>query len=201
MGTLAGFRAEKKAEALAPPRTLQLDPKDFAYDWEKAPRKPIVVGLRLLSSDEEWTADRMAAKRTAEEYGDSDDGEQAARFYNRELMAWAVARSVCDPNDCSKEHPSLRMAEDTVQMALTGPAIARIYDEVERLYIETSPIFPEASDEELLLLASVLTDTEVVGSLGPIRARRARRFLRFVLAELADVIPPRGEDDPTGDER
>src|SRR5690606_14499881 len=107
---------------IKPLRTFRIEPNQFADAWASKPRRSVVVGLRLLSSDEETTADVVARKKALQEYPDGGPDQDA--FYNKALMAWVVARVICDPNDASKGHPTFRAAEDTVPLALTGEAIS-----------------------------------------------------------------------------
>src|SRR5690606_2820165 len=106
-------------------------------------------------------------------------------FYNKALMAWVVARVICDPNDASKGHPTFRAAEDTVPLALTGEAISAIYDTWEILHAEVSPIIVGATNEEIASLFSISPET--FDHLDRVRANRVRRLLQVVLEDLVSL--------------
>jgi hypothetical protein len=177
-----GFTRDSN-EPIKPLRTLKIEPNQFADAWSAKPRRSVVVGLRLLSSDEETTADVVAKKKATEEY--PEEGPDQTAFYNKTLMAWVVARVICDPNDASAGHPTFRAAEDTVPLALTGEAIAAIYDAWELLHAEVSPIIVGATNEEIASLFSISPDT--FDHLDRVRANRVRRLLQVVLEDLVSL--------------
>lgn len=163
--------------ALPPPRTMRLEPGDFAGTYARRPTSDIMVGLRVYSE---------ADCRTAEAEADKQTTPEAA---NQVLLGIAVARALCDPNDVNAPHPTFPLAEDIVPIALTPRAIKRIFDEVERLHVDQSPGFPEATDEDLVELAGALLPEKPFAALSPIEQKRCRRYVRFVLDALEAVKP------------
>lgn len=148
-------------------RTLTLEPHDFAYDWPERPAQDVIVGLRTptITDMERAQADsRMKAAASGEEAG------------RQALMAYAVARGICDPNDFRKPHPLFELAEDRVPRALTMRAIERI---LEALADMVSPIRDEASDEEVASLWRMLACDGALDDLPPARASDVRHHLKI----------------------
>lgn len=166
-----------------PPRTLPLPPSVWASDWRERPSEVVVVGLRLLADAEEQTARAEATRFALELHPEADEGFVEA--YNDALIRWLVARGICDPNDVRRPYPLLPMAEDQVRGALTGAGLRFIFDALEALQIETSPLYQEADDDELHVLAELLSADEPLAALSGAEERRARRLLRFVLQAIA----------------
>jgi hypothetical protein len=80
-------------------------------------------------------------------------------------------------------------ADDKVTEALTPAGIEFLYDAIDRLHIEESPIAPEATHAEVIALADALrTGAAWKGADGAVIAR-ARRMLRHVrdLLNLPDI--------------
>jgi hypothetical protein len=98
-----------------------------------------------------------------------------------------VARCICDPNDVGSAHPLFLAPDLQVQRFLTEEAIKRVFDECEKLAVESSPISPEITNDELELLATSLNG-DTLGSLEPHREARARRWLWFVLDEIKNAV-------------
>lgn len=164
------------------PLVVELGPGDFASDWQSRPVRPFPVGLRLPSEDDVQTARVQADKRL--EALDLKDQGSAVEAWNDALMAFAVARCICDPRDVLSESPLLPLAEDTIGQALTSAAIRRLFDALERLQAEQSPLAPEATDEELVTLAAAI-ETGQHHELDDAAGRSFRRFARYCL----DLLP------------
>lgn len=190
--TLAELRGE--AKAVPAPRTLTLPPSVFASEWKMRPTEPVVVGLRLLPDAEEQTARAEALRIALELHPDTRDaGDAFVDAYNDALLRWIVARGICDPNDVTAPTQILPMAEDQVRHALTSSGVRYIFDAIERLQLETSPIYAEASFDEVAELLHRLGADPDVGSLAGITRKRALRVLRYVLLELRAAGPDQDE--------
>lgn len=159
-----------------PPKTITIHPHEFLYSWDARPSSPIIVGLRLLSVSDQDAGHAEALR----------EGEEGSSEYRTTALAFAVARGICDPNDVSRAHPTLEFAEDMVPAALSQPTIARIFDEIEKLAVETVPLFTEATDADLRELAQLLSSDDPFEDMSPARARRVRRYLKFALSEFTD---------------
>ncbi len=186
---IASFRREKD-EPVPVARSIKLEPADFADQWLGRPRTAVVVGLRRLSSDDEGLAEKFANDRATEEYPDDED--ERAHLFNKTLKAWIVARAICDPNDARRPHPTFPCAEDLVPVALPSATITRLFDAIERFYVETSSLQEPLSDEDLAVLGNLLSLGEL-SRLPTEKQARARRLLSFVLDELAELA----ESEPT----
>lgn len=166
-----------------PLKIITIEPGLFASSWAKRPPATIALGLRTLSEADVDSAEKQAERRAAEYVAKPDE---YLRVYNHELMCCAVARGICDPNNTDKPAPFLEYPEDTVPKALTPAGLRYIFDALEQALVESSPIYGEATDAEVLALADGLRDGALSG-LSPALAARARRFLKFILNDLQDV--------------
>jgi hypothetical protein len=165
-----------------PSKTLELEPSAFAPTWEKAPRSKICIGLRGVSDGDESTARAEAEKLAREDYK-HEDQDNYIDCFNDLLMRNIVARGICDPNDVTKPHPTFKNAETRVRY-LTPASVRYLYEELERLQLETSPLHPEATDDEIAKLVDALFGGQALTKLPEPQARRVRKLLRYVLEEL-----------------
>lgn len=172
--------------ARKPARVIELHPHEFADDWQGRPASPVLFGLRVPPEADVMTGRAEAAKRAAELHEQSPEQVDA---FNDALLEYLVARAICDPNDVTAPHPLLELAEDMVPLALKPLTLRRIFDEIEKLQIEQSPLFPEATDDEIGELVGLLAMQSPLAALDRARQLRARRFLKFVLDELATTKP------------
>jgi hypothetical protein len=165
---------------IRPPRVIVVPFTAFADGWKGKPKDDVAMGLRRLSEADTQSA-RAEADQLSRELHDHPGEERDAAF-NDALMRWAVARATTDPNDVHQ--PFFDMAEDTVREALTSHGVRRIYEELERLTIATSPLHPIATDEDLRELVARLSDAATLDQLTTGQARQLRRLLRHCLDEL-----------------
>jgi hypothetical protein len=169
------------AQATPAPRTVVLGQDELAHTWEGRPSGEVCLGIRLPS-----VKDKRLIDKEAIEYAISDDAlvrnDPQEAFEGRRVELF-VARSLCDPNNVGGAHPLFPAPDLQVTRCFTPRALNRIFDECEKLAIESSPISPEATDEDVELLCTAL-NAESLGGLEPRREARVRRFLWFVLDEL-----------------
>lgn len=160
-----------------PVSVVVLIPGHYADTWRDKPTGPVQVGLRLVSEADFQVARAEAAKTAWEQFpeGDQDHDERTDAF-NDALAAWIVARATTQPDDASK--PWMEMAHDNVQLALTTGGLHFLFDQVVALYIERSPLSPEATDGELVRLCDALTSGAAWSAADVNTIRRARRLLR-----------------------
>lgn len=176
----AAYRLQRATPA---PATIVLYVNDFAYDWPNRPKDDICCGIRVLSANAEDSAKDQAKQKAVE--SERDTSEELKRQYLIQLDAACL----CDPNNIEEHCQPFEMASDQLPVALTSNALLKIYDTYEKLKIATSPLFPEATDEECQqlageLLAGAVEDLTVTD---PIRAARVRRFCKFILDELRET--------------
>lgn len=179
---------EQARPVVAPARVVVLEPTDFADSWTARPKKSVAVGLRRLSEREEQTVFDEAFRAAAQAMAEVPEDERQARFvhvFNETTLAVGVGRAVCDPNDVAREAGPLPMAEATVGDALRSGTLRRLFEALEAVAVETSPLYRQAADDELEALAWALLDGRVADLEGPARSR-ARRFAAFILDELSD---------------
>lgn len=178
------FRTLRTRAAERPPAgTMLLSPDAYASDFARRPLDAVSVGIRLLSEADVQAA-RAAAVKTALDYFD-DDAHADDRFdaYNDALMREVVARAACDPNDARQ--PFFPGDEEEVREALTSDGVRAIWDEVDRLTIERSPLTPGATEDDVRDLPE--TWARCLGMLPAAKQRHLRRLLGFVVKALLDA--------------
>lgn len=178
--------AQLKPATAKPTVVLKVGPEEFSSEWKGATN--IAIGLRMLSFEEDRVAEKLADKRLRESLNEGRELDEALAERNSFILSWVVARGICDPNDRTKGHPAFEYAEDQVPRAFTSGAIARIFDELEKLRVETSPLFAEANDEDLAALSDFLGIKEPLVGFSPQKAARIRRYANFILREIASEL-------------
>lgn len=192
------FGAATSGSARKPaPKTFKIKPEHFADSWAKPPTGPFDVGLRVPSEQAYRNAEGEAQKAQAEavstalkdpavaaafKAGDrAQVAELAVKAYNETLVTFCVARGICHVLDVSAPHPYFELADDEIPLALKSNAIRRIFDEIELLAVEQSPVFGEIDEFELVELAELLVIDDPFEIVSPLVAARARRYLKLVL--------------------
>lgn len=188
---MSTFRAAKAAAPCAPPRHVLVPPSAFQSGWPKRPKADVAIGLRLISQLDTETG-RAAAAARANQLHDENDVEGQVQAYNDALMCAAVARGTCDANDVSQ--PYFELADDNVPLALTSPGVRFLYDALERLHLETSPLWEPASDEGLRAIVKRIERGDVARVPTPVQLR-LRKLLAFCLAELGGPLAEEDDDD------
>jgi hypothetical protein len=160
------------------PRTFLLRPEHFAETWdkEKRPTVPVEIGLRVPSAAAGENAE-IEADKLAEEAPE----RERERVKRGHLIAFLVSRGMCSVHDVTQPHPLFELAEDVIPQAFKPDTIRRIFDEVERLAIDESAAFPEATADELRELAGYLEMDDPFSGLSQVQRSQAARYVRFVL--------------------
>lgn len=145
-------------------RTERLEPSAFLEEAEGKPVSSIVVGLRT-PNDEDYSK-ALAC-----------DDDHAA------LLA-IVSVGICDPNDCRRAHPSFPFPDIQIPKQLKPFTIRYLFDQIELLHLETSPLVPLATDEELFGLGLMLECGDKIAELQERSATSANRVRRLASAIL-----------------
>jgi hypothetical protein len=177
----AGRGAAARATTLPAPRTLTLKPEHFAATWPLRPSEPTLVGLRV-PPEKDFEGAAIEARRSVADKA-LPDGEGPAAF-QRAYARILVARAFCDPLNVLAPHHTLPLPDDQIARALTPATIQWLFDEVDKLNVEQSPGYAEATDEEIARLLDVLSLDDPFGRLGARRIARVRRYLGLVASEL-----------------
>jgi hypothetical protein len=174
-----------------PPRVIEIPVDAWADDWPDKPSEPMKAGLRLLSE-----SDLQVARASATEKAIAAQRDALGRIeaFNDHLMAWAVACALTDPNDTLR--PYFDSAHENVMLALTSRGIRRIWEELEVLHIERSPLLDEAEDADVAALGELLTAGRVA-DLPEGKQAHLRRLLTYVLDQFAGLPAPSVTDEPT----
>lgn len=177
---------DRATESLAyPPRkVVTIRDEDWASTFQDKPVVPIKLGIRLLSLSDQETIRAIAHQAASEALTGTSDYESVIQSA---MLIATVSCAICSPTDTRRPHEFFDCPNDKLPIALREETLKRLFDEVEKLAIETSPIFTEASDADVeevtdLLLSGALTTIEDVD---PVRASRVRRYIEFVREELS----------------
>jgi len=174
-----------EVKATPPGRTLLLPPSVFADDWKKKPASPVCVGLRLMSDDDR-TRCRAEAERIALEFHPKG-GPNWIDCFNDALVRQCVALGMCDPNDVHKFSDLMELPEEEVVIAFTSSGAGFVFDAIEQYEAESSPITPEASDEDIAEFIGLVQEGSL-DILSPEEHRRARRLIASMLTELRSAV-------------
>ena len=176
------------------PRTFDLLPEYFAETWGNRPTAPIKIGLRVPNEQEYRNAAIEAETAESEAFAKACNdprlieraSELAVAAYNSKLVTFCVARGICNQQNVTMPHPYFELPEDEIPFALKSSAIKRIFDEIERLAIDQSPVYAEATDLELLDLAELLATDDPFESVPSVKRSRCLRYLKLVLDTLRE---------------
>jgi hypothetical protein len=178
-------------ETRKPPAMVQVPASAWAPSWKDAPLDPVLVGLRPLSEQDLVFCNGEAVKHAFRFYPTSlDEGVATARdaAYHDLQMRLAVSRATCDPNDVTQpwEVWGRHGGDELVREVLTTEGVKFLWDHLERVTIETSPVEPQATDEDIQELLK-----KAPGALAAMphwRAARVRRLLHFCLNQTLAAL-------------
>lgn len=162
-----------------PPRVITLPLAAWKSTYSGRPECDIQMGIRLPGQDDAETVETEALRALQSA---SRDGDSAAiRAYNESKLLNLVALCICDPFDVSKAHDLFETPNAILEIALTPQGIRRIFDEIERLQIETSPIFREATNEDVQSFAVMLHEGALQSLGDAVNQARIRRYIAYCL--------------------
>ena len=174
---------EQAAKTRKPLGIVVLSPSLFSDDWADKPDADVCIGLRSLSGVDVETARGEAAVRAWELHPNEADDEVRIEAYNDALLTCLVARGTCDPNEAAGPCELWGgMAEEGVRERMTVEGIGHVYDELERVVLEHSPLRTQLDDDGIGDLSAVAL--EKLQTLDAVKAQRIRRLLGFVMEEL-----------------
>lgn len=180
---MSAFDDHTKNLPVAPLKTVVLRDHHWASTFGDKPANPIQVGLRLLSIDDKDVVRQVASKAAADAISQDLDPQIAA---HKAMLITTVARAICSPKDVKRGHDFFQCADDMLQIALTEESLKWLFDELESLTVSFSPVFSEATPDEIAELCADLADGALdrLAETDPTRAARVRRYLDFVITEL-----------------
>lgn len=161
------------------PYTITLPPSAFSTRWNGRPKEPYPVGLRVASAEERILASTEATARTdrllpdiVRRSGDRTQDPSWAATYEVCWIHYLLGYVLCSPRDTNAPlwaaQDGTLMLFDTESPApgdaavtssrFSDEGIARLWDEYDALCIRQSPVWPEATPEELSRLGARLAD-------------------------------------------
>lgn len=177
-------------------KTLMLLPEYFSEQWGNRPTAPFSIGIRVPSEQDYRNALVEAEKAQADARDKAlRDPHLPTRLnaegisvqaYNIRLLTFCVARGVCNAMSVTDPHPYFELADDEIPLALKSNAIRRIFDEIELLAVEQSPVFPEADEMELFQLAEILATDSPFEELDATKRGRCLRYAKLILDTLRE---------------
>lgn len=165
-----------------PLRVVTVPPTAFAQNWEKRPERSVEIGLRLIAEADMTQARGEASRRAWQMHPEEQDADNRVDAFNDFLMAWAVACAATDPEDVEQSYFG-SMAQDVVGSALQPHGVRLIFEELQTLIIETSPLCPPATPDDVAYLQSRMTDGSLE-RLQPATRNRVLRELRHALDQV-----------------
>jgi len=163
------------------PKTIELQPTQFASTWAHRPPHPVLVGLRVTSERDREGASIEALRSASERKLDDEERERVlADTFSRII----VARGICDPNNVLATHPLVPLPDDQIARAFPTSTIRWLFDEIDALNISQSPGYGEATDDELHKLSDILGIDSPLMGLSHYQEARVRRLLWAVLTEI-----------------
>lgn len=191
------FKPVKPETQLLPPSTMLVSPDVFHLTWKGRPSNEVLVGLRPLAKLDLDFCSAEARNRAVEahpfKHGDSVSNLARVDSYNDWLMAYAVVRGTCDPNDVRKGWDAWYGAgEDNVSQMLTREGIKALYDAIEITSLACSPVRPEITPDDLARLEII--SRRAIERMPAARAARTRRILQFIFEECSGYV----DDSMTG---
>jgi hypothetical protein len=183
-------QAVKHQVAIKPEATVVLEPSDFGDEWQGRPKGPVALGLRRLSAAQDQGAQEMARRDLLERPEDAAPLTEDERvdLYNEFVIVRFVARALCDPNDARKPCDLFAAPDVEIPKALRSETIKRLWHTLEREVVGTSPVYREATDDEMVELSQACAaGAEWALGLPPSREARVRRFAAFLLDEMVQA--------------
>lgn len=168
------------ADGAKPQRVVTLPVSAFTATYELRPECECSVGIRLPSQEDAETIETEAIKAFQANIGNPAAADLA---YNQSRLTNLVALCICSPEDVTRPHDLFPAPNATLPVALTPDALKRLFDEIERLQIDTSPIFTEATDDDVDAVVELLSGDALrkLSTTDQVNHSRVRRYLSFVL--------------------
>jgi len=183
---MSAFSQLTEHVSVPPRKTVVIRAEHWASTFGDAPANPIKVGLRLLSIEDQETIRQVANKAALDAINADLDAQIAA---HNAVLVTTVARAICSAKDARRGHDFFSSPDDLLPIALTESSLKWLFDEVEKLTVECSPIFSEADDNDVADVCAALSDGALnrLTESDPVKAARVRRYLDFVLTELDET--------------
>lgn len=179
---MAAFSQIAATRSRKPAAIVVLGPKHFSPAWQDLPEADVAVGIRLLSEDDVQQVKAAAAKNARAYYPEvEDDDELLNDCFKDELIKLCVARAACNANDAAD--PYFVAPDEMVGEAFLPSTIRRLWDELERCTIATSPVLPPADADAVEALRRLLK-ANVQDKLTDAARLRALKLVRFLADEL-----------------
>ncbi len=191
MGNMSAFTAAGLAEAPKAQRVVTLALSAWVPTYRDKPEGDAQVGLRIPSQAELESARAEAAAKAWRLHPNAEDADDRLDARNGVLMALVVARGTCQPDDLHAPYFAA-MADDLVPCAWTPGTIEMLFERIDLLLIEESPIAPALDDDGVAVLAEALRIGSAWAGVDTATAQRARRLLRYCADILGLELP-----DPT----
>ena len=173
------YAQQMQAVKPAPAGHFLLRSEHWATTHREKPVVPVKLGIRLLSEN-----DIVYIKAIAKSKADKTPDDP--RAYPNALVECSAAVAICNAEDASLAHDLFPCPDEQLPVELKPETITAIWDELERLTIATSPVYPEANEVEIVAFVDALADgaLEILEVASPVRAVRARKLIRYLLDEL-----------------
>ena len=171
----------KANEPTKPARVFRL-PMSCFVEGSRYRDTPIDVGVVALSEKQMAECSTIASRETWERFPEDAQDDLRDDCYGSLLMVHVASRALRQPHDASKLF--FAVAPDLeVHTHLTTDGVRHVWELYGRVVADSSPLFPEASNDEVASLAGRLS-AGLPASVPPDSARHIRRLLWAISDEL-----------------
>lgn len=168
------------------PRVAALPPSAFADTWKNRPTEITRIGIRLVSETDFEEARKNAVAEAWQTFPEDRDREPRLAAFDSTLKRELLVFATCEPDNI--DAPFFKSIPNaTIAIGLRDATIARLFEELEQLSASTSPLIPEATDDDLSALAALLSAPAVFDRIEDVKRSRVRRLARYLANELGDL--------------
>jgi hypothetical protein len=174
-------------EARTPVDVVTLSPSAFATKWKGAPRSDVKIGLTLVSSADVETAKTAAGLEAWRIHPNEADADARYETYTAVLIRWLIARGTSDPENTTRPFYLWKEApEDIVREALSSEGVKFLWDALDRVWTESSPVVQEIDESVIVFLVTYFD--EAIAAMPETKAKRIRRLLGACVDELREFV-------------
>ena len=179
---MPAFAAILAAAPEKPSRVIPLPLSCWARAWPDRPTGDTEVGLRVPPETVMVQARAEAAQKAWRAHPEPDDEDARVEAWNSHVMAAVVGEGVTAPEDASVPYLG-EMTVENAPLAFTSQGIEYLYEAIDLLSIEESPVGREAGHGDVAALVTALQTGAAWDGLDGRGLARVRRLL----AHLCDV--------------
>jgi hypothetical protein len=176
------FTAMKAAASKKSGYVVEVPPTIWVAGRPNVPTTAVKLGLKIVSESEVARARSAAESFANKNHRDLASEEVWLEAFNSHLIATILFDAVVYPDNIERRW---FQRDSQVAQDLTTSGLQLLWDHYEIYQIRTSTIAPEATDEQLMVMAEALLAGDLFDGMELERARRMRRLLKAAMMEVA----------------